>query len=845
MERDWVTVWWIFALGVWLFSAFCWVGPVFGGPNWVTDRDLLTMFLVYMCNTIVFVMAVSLRASAHRCTRKTNTEAGKSTSANDFLEEWDQTPPLSLGQEPEEQATEITWQENVVQKLEGIWSSLAALVGRLGRSNNTDDSFHGSVDSPGSDAAGSTSPYGRGDNTMEADVDAVDDDQFDLGKITMEAMNLVNIVRQADELVFVHCGSDAYLYMKYQKYMINMIWVMFVTSVCILGPSQYNANQKQLMEGVSEEETTFYAWANAGNLPEFEKGERMYAHLFATFFYSMLVIVWLNEYRKLMVKLTDPTFAMELNSKAQDVQRWGDDTTSANALHEELVFKEAQSRTLLAKHVPCKLSSFEINRVFEEAIPSALLACHVPTRSGPDRWSNLLAKIPCCRNQDDKGDGSGTVFLTFRTRGQARDVLEYFKNLRSKKAKKQSLELDLGMAGTFGFNLGIDLPDFVQDTVTNVTDINRHMDLVLDEFGANVERLEGVSRSLLCLHRCCGRRRRQLGIGATSSIDIGNSSSIYDPSMPSETEQPDSQIYDPPMPSETEMPDSQEPDTQSMQRNNRRRDAADPADLQQFAAVCADGVSALEMPGDGPPSATPWSSFSADIAGDSEDSDLRLMLPRGFKGNKWKVQWAPEPRDINWPNLTIGNWHRRVRLVVGHLILILVFGTIAKYYHEYQVNTQAKIFFVDGIRNISGVSATETYESGLNGKTYQLGKLVYGMVYIYAPVLLLCLVNYGVLPVLCVITSSFEGKRKKSSVQKAILRKNFVFMMINILILPTLNMRTADQLLNQMNTAENTMALDKPYQWEVGQCQNACRCYGASSFHVCDPTDRLVVSLVR
>ena len=105
---------------------------------------------------------------------------------------------------------------------------------------------------------------------------------------------------------------------------------------------------------------------------------------------------------------------------------------------------------------------------------------------------------------------------------------------------------------------------------------------------------------------------------------------------------------------------------------------------------------------------------------------------------------------------------------------------------------------------------------------------------IYAPVVVLCLVNYGILPVVCMVSSLLEGRKKTSSIQKAVLRKNYTLMIINILILPTLALKTPDAFLAQFKHLSDSIQMQKTYDWTIGYCHNGCQCYGATSFHVCD-----------
>jgi hypothetical protein len=59
-------------------------------------------------------------------------------------------------------------------------------------------------------------------------------------------------------------------------------------------------------------------------------------------------------------------------------------------------------------------------------------------------------------------------------------------------------------------------------------------------------------------------------------------------------------------------------------------------------------------------------------------------------------------------------------------------------------------------------------------------------------------------------------------------------MMINILILPTLALKTPDSFMAQFRQMSDNIQMSKTYDWQIGYCHNGCLCYGASSFHVCD-----------
>ena len=67
-----------------------------------------------------------------------------------------------------------------------------------------------------------------------------EDTDLDVEKISLEMLGLFKIVRLPDEVVYVHSGADTYLYMRYQKMMIYLLWAMFLFSLLVLLPLQYS-----------------------------------------------------------------------------------------------------------------------------------------------------------------------------------------------------------------------------------------------------------------------------------------------------------------------------------------------------------------------------------------------------------------------------------------------------------------------------------------------------------------------------------------------------------------------------------------------------------------------------
>lgn len=548
MQRDWVSIWVLLIGGFWLFSAWSWLAPSVPGMwnqrcvsivpgryddlcenvpfvsnfpqthqadnkqicetagddaerkckyegvkigealRYVEDRDLLTMMMVFGMNTLIFIFSVSLRSSGHRCQR-TKEDAEEEIAEFD-MDHFDLHETLVPRNEAPAVPESLTGK--VASGLRGIRESR-----REAQEQDPDSTYasadmfetenhRGSMLSPSRNSASPTAANARKSVTVAAEEDT----DLDLEKISLEMLGLVNIVRQPDEVVYVHCGADAYLYMRYQKYMINMLWVMFIFSVCVLLPNQYGKRESHGTE--KEFMNTFYLWANAANLPgSDEGGGRMYAQLYAVFFFSFLVMVWLTEFRKLMVKLMDPTYVAELNSQVQDVERWGTQDDSAKAAMEDAVSQEARARTLEVQNVPIQLSRHELLRMIEQACPEQLLEVHVPARVG----RSLLSRTGLEFFQPD-GAGSGMAYLTFKQRAHARAFRDTFKKMQAKAKKKQSLQVDLGAVGTFGVDVGMELPQFMQETIDRVTDVDAHYELVMNQVETNVVRAEDATDSV-------------------------------------------------------------------------------------------------------------------------------------------------------------------------------------------------------------------------------------------------------------------------------------------------------------------------------------------------------------
>ena len=880
-DERWTKAWTYLLLGCWLFSAFCWGGPSFpgiwnndcvvaekqegavgselcaqvelsrngndvednqvnceaAGPcvytgtkigemlRIVEDRDLLTMMLVFMMNTLVFCTAVGLRSSGHRCQRTTEEEEEEEGFD---VDQFDRHPSLVTDAADDEEEVDTSLRGKVMTRLNSLHTSM----------RRQDDDGLLLEEGGATPGGGASSAYVGADQLARTSTSAAfereqggakttkkkqkkkknqEDTDLDVEKISLEMLGLFKIVRLPDEVVYVHSGADTYLYMRYQKMMIYLLWAMFLFSLLVLLPLQYS-NRLDSSSQEKEFLNTFYLWANAANLPghDDEGGGRMYAQLFATYFFSALVHVWLVEFRKLMVKLTDPTFAQELSTKTRDVERWGEGDDSNKAALQDAVSQEARARTLIIQNVPPQLSRSMIQTTIDQAIPGQVHAVHVPARCG----RSLLSRTGLEYFQP-KGVGSSTAFLTFKQRAQARAFRDTFKRMHKKNKNKQSLQLNLGAAGTFGLDVGVELPEFVQDTIDRVTDVDAHLEMVLNQVGRNVERAEDATdfvtdavvhnpvgdavRGVLC---CC--RSRGGADSAAASPQPTDRAADLSPGRPRLSSSPSRLSSD---------PDESPPRPHAQQRRNA---VSVPAELAIDLARTGSSPETLAR-------------LAAEMSDMSQFSDVPLLnFPEEFKSKAWKVNWAPEAGDVVWGNLHVGNRERKFRKTMSYCLLLTVFISIAYLYNKYAMQTTMERILTDITKKATGIEEGQMVDNWMNGKSYQFGKLVYGLITIYAPVVVLCMVNYGILPIFCQVTAMLEGRRKNSSIQKAILRRNYVLMIFNILILPTLALKTPDQFTAQYKGMMDAMNMLKSYDWTIGYCHNGCLCYGASSFHVCD-----------
>jgi hypothetical protein len=796
------------------------------------------MMLVFIMNAIIFTISVSIRACGHRCGRKKKIveEEDDDREYELDLDTFDKTQPV-----PRPSTTTI-------KELTGA-QKLAGFARKTFAKNNADDN-RGSLRTSIFDRD-STFTIGDGAEELADEDEEANEGLFDIEAASMELFSLLNIVRQRDELVFVHCGTDAYIYMRYQKFMITMLWCMSFVGMGLM-LFQYSKRDKDNIDA------TFYAWANAGNvhMPECsDSGDElhttgcMWPHFFASVFFSGCVLVYLKEFRKLMVKLTDPTYVQELESRVPEIERWqgmGEQDDHDN----EIVMRESKGRTLMLDHIPRDLSKWDLEKEVDKILPGQLMVAHLPCRLG----KSMMTKVPIASvatHFQSKGAGSGSAFLTFKSRAQARKFRSVFRKIQKMKENKQSINI----AGE-EVNLYFDIPQFLKSTIERVTD--------LDGIVKETEQILTLENTNL-LRRflfCCPRRE---AVGAVGALTLDDNADTSQAAYVSADELPDRATTSPSAASpervvqfglETEFEPEPERDADLLANPaggvGRESVVADPWDSPRPAAA-SDYSHEPDLP---PPdlggdeirehSVSPdGRSNSPDSLRDSlspspesrtpqaneADDRMVMKLPEHFKAKSWTVAWAPEASDIMWMNLHVGRRARRIRVIIFNLILLAIFLAIAVALQRYDYQTSLAGEMREVV-NATGIGDHD--EKHMFGHTLQFGKLAYGLSTYYAPVMVLTIQNFGIMPVVCMATAANQGYRLRSLQEKSVLVKNFTLLFFNLLILPSLALRDTAALTKNLQFMTASHDANEAYIWQMGRCDYNCRCYGASTLHVCN-----------
>ena len=155
--------------------------------RWVEDRDLLTMMLVFMCNTLVFVFSVSLRSSGHRCQRRKTHEEEDGGPQFDVAN-FDTNPSLIPEDDDAEDVASL--RAKVVGGLKVIRDSRrrpqgdSPMGGEYADADIFETGMHGSL---------SSSPTAGDAKKAASKQQAEEDSELDLAKVSLEMLGLVNI----------------------------------------------------------------------------------------------------------------------------------------------------------------------------------------------------------------------------------------------------------------------------------------------------------------------------------------------------------------------------------------------------------------------------------------------------------------------------------------------------------------------------------------------------------------------------------------------------------------------------------------------------------------------------
>lgn len=152
---------------------------------------------------------------------------------------------------------------------------------------------------------------------------------------------------------------------------------------------------------------------------------------------------------------------------------------------------------------------------------------------------------------------------------------------------------------------------------------------------------------------------------------------------------------------------------------------------------------------------------------------------KALSDRQWIVSMAPEPEDIIWPNLGIGKWEKRLRVVYVNLTLLFFFSfftTPLSIISALQPLKQAPLF-------ADIINSLHAWNNG-------------AILFAYLPTLFLLAVT-TILPLVIWFSSMFEGHHTVSSTHKYLVVKTYVFLLFSVLLLPSLFLTSLDALIRK------------------------------------------------
>jgi hypothetical protein len=163
-----------------------------------------------------------------------------------------------------------------------------------------------------------------------------------------------------------------------------------------------------------------------------------------------------------------------------------------------------------------------------------------------------------------------------------------------------------------------------------------------------------------------------------------------------------------------------------------------------------------------------------------------------MKVGQTKVKSAPEPNDIMWQNLGMTRGEKTGRILAAHamlVMLLLFFSTPLAILHA----------FTDVVSNTKNV----------------LPPAIASFLFAFAPSLLLYLITL-LLPSLIRMLTEFEGHRLKSTVTHRCLVRNFVYLLLSSLVLPTISLTLIDAIHEYEQTHDMGKTLSAAFLPESG-----------------------------
>ncbi|KAL8588770.1 hypothetical protein ACOMHN_035266 [Nucella lapillus] len=175
--------------------------------------------------------------------------------------------------------------------------------------------------------------------------------------------------------------------------------------------------------------------------------------------------------------------------------------------------------------------------------------------------------------------------------------------------------------------------------------------------------------------------------------------------------------------------------------------------------------------------------FSANCKGSHNPQLSRIYTDLHVQD--WRVHFAPPPQNINWGNLAVPNWKWWLRAVCinGFLLIVLFFLT-------------TPIMFLHTL-------------DLLNIDLRKPGKEMHSTLLVQFLPTLLLLAMSALLPNLVYLSEQYIGHWTKTAEHHAVMRKTFIFLLLMVLILPSLGLTSVKALFEWM-----VVNAEKRVQWQ-------------------------------